>query len=198
MSTRLFALFLAAFFAACTTTVQQDDSGDDSSKDWRDPSSPIVKARLQSRVDNIRYQRGATLIANLERIAAYGPMAVPVCTEGLKNDDAMTRMGCAYVLGRVGDPKAVPELEKVLDDDVTFVRYEAASQLGNLGSKAGYTVLVSGLEDDRIEYRYKCYEALHQLTGHSFDYSHNASPERRRVAVEKWKSWLHRVESEDF
>jgi HEAT repeat protein len=198
MSTRLFALLLAAALTACSSSKSSTKDDGDQSQDWRDPTNPIVQARLQARVDNIKYQRGATLISNLERIASYGPMALPVCTEGLKSDDAMTRMGCSYVLGRIGDPKAVPDLQEMLRDDVSFVRYEAASQLGNLGSRSGYSVLVKGLEDDRIEYRYKCYEALHDLTGHSFDFSHNASPERRQVSVEKWKEWLERVESEDF
>ena len=125
-------------------------------------------------------------------------MAVPVCVEGLKSDDAMTRMGCAWVLGRVGDTQTIPALESVLDDDVDFVRYEAASQLGNMGSRSGYRVLVEGLAHDRVEYRYKCYEALHELTGHGFDYAHNGEPAERAAAVEKWTAWLELLESEDL
>jgi HEAT repeat protein len=194
MSTRIVALLSVLLLVACSSTREEEKE----SEAWRDPTNPLVKVRLQGRIDNIKYQRGATLIANLSRIAAYGPMAVPLCVEGLESDDAMTRMGCAYVLGRIGDRVAIPELEKLLDDPVPFVRYEAASQLGTLGSRAGYGVLVKGLEDDRVEYRYKCYEALHALTGQSFDYSHNADPERRKVAVGRWQVWLKRVESEEF
>ena len=197
MSTRPFALFAAALLTACSSSPSKSGGSEDPS-DWREPSNPIVKARLQARVDNIRYQKGTTLIANLERVAAYGPMALPVCTKGLSSDDAMTRMGCAYALGRIGDPGSIEPLQGLLSDEVDFVRYEAASQLGNLGSRAGYPVLVQGLGDNRVEFRYKCFEALHALTGHTFDYSHNAAPERRQVSVEKWQLWLKRIETEDF
>lgn len=194
MSIRLQALLFSVVFAACTTT----SSDEKVSKAGLKAGNPVVKMRLQARVDNMKYQKGTTLISNLERIAAYGEMAVPICTEGLKNENAMTRMGCAYVLGRIGNPQVIPDLKDLLDDDVAFVRYEAASQLGNLGSRDGYPVLVAGLEDENIRYRFKCFEALQALTGQTFDYSHNAAPERRQVSVEKWKAWLEQVESEEL
>lgn len=195
MSTRMHALLLALALAACSST--RDDQADPT-EDYADISSPIVKARVESRVENIKYQKGVTLIANLERIAAYGEAAIPICVDGLQSEDAMTRMGCCWVLGRVGDTRAIPHLEAMLEDEVAFVRYEAASQLGSLGSRSGYGELVRGLDDDRIEYRWKCFEALQELTGHDFGYSHNASPEVRQVALEKWQAWLDRIESEEF
>lgn len=193
MSTRLFALILPLAFVACSST--PDTS---SKKKGLDPVGPLVKLRLQARVDNIKYQKGTTLISNLERIAAYREMALPVCLEGLEDENAMTRMGCAYALGRIGSTQAIPALERALNDKVHFVRYEVASQLGVLGSRAGYGVLVKGLSDDNIRYRFKCFEALHAITGRTFDYSHNASPERRSVSLEKWNAWLEQVESEDL
>jgi HEAT repeat protein len=110
----------------------------------------------------------------------------------------MTRMGCIYVLGRISDTRTVPDLEGCLQDPVDFVRYEAASQLGTMGSKAGYSVLVEGLESERVEYRYKCFEALRDLTGHTFGYVHNAPTEERADAVAKWKAWLEMVNAEDM
>lgn len=195
MSTRIYTLFLALAMAACSSTKEAQV---DPTEDYAEISSPVVKARLESRVENIKYQKGVTLVANLERIAAYGEAAIPICVEGLQSEDAMTRMGCCWVLGRVGDTRAIPHLESALDDEVAFVRYEAASQLGSLGARSGYSVLVSGLSDERIEYRWKCFEALQELTGHDFGYSHNAGPEVRQVAVEKWQAWLDRIESEEF
>ena len=198
MSMRLFTLLAAGLLAACASS--RTDEGKASSGDqaeFSEPNNPIVQSRLQARVDNIRYQRGVTLITNLERIAAYGEVAIPVCLEGLKNEDAMTRMGCAWVLGRIGDTRTVPDLEAALEDDVDFVRLEAASQLCSLGARSGYRTLVDGLEHERVEYRYKCFEALRDTTGHSFGYSHNAAPEIRAVAVTKWRSWLEQVEAED-
>ena len=76
--------------------------------------------------------------------------------------------------------------------------FQVASQLGSLGSKKGFRVLVDGLSDERVEMRFKCFEALQELTGNTFGYSHTAAPEVRKVAVDEWEAWLVRVESEEF
>jgi len=203
MSIRLLCAGIAALLiVACSSTPKQEDQKAsiqlDLSKDFPEPNSPLTKARIEKRISDIRYQRGVTLIANLERIANYGDVVLPFCMDGLENEDAMTRMGCSWVLGRLANSAAVPALEKALQDPVPFVRYEVASQLGNLGSRAGYTVLVAGLSDERVEMRYKCFEALHELTGNTFGYSHTAAPEARKVSVEEWHGWLDRVESEEL
>jgi HEAT repeat protein len=201
MSIRLIALLLAAAVCGCKSSQNDKDSAETKSAEERgfgESTNPMVQTRIQARVDNIKYQRGTTLITNLERIVAYGQPAIPICLEGLKSEDAMTRMGCAYALGRIGDTRTVPDLESTLSDQVDFVRYEAASQLGNMGSKAGYSVLVEGLSSERVEYRYKCFEALRELTGHTFGFVHNAPPEERAEAVAKWKAWLELVHSENM
>jgi HEAT repeat protein len=200
MSTRSIALALAALVCACKSSPDEDQAAETkvSQQSFAESTNPIVRTRIQARVDNIKYQRGVTLITNLERIAAYGEPAIPVCLEGLGNEDAMTRMGCAYALGRIGDTRTVPALEGLLADPVDFVRYEAASQLGTMGSKSGYGVLVEGLENERVEYRYKCFEALREMTGHSFGFVHNAPTEERADAVAKWKAWLELLQSEDM
>jgi HEAT repeat protein len=198
MSIRLLAFLLAAALVGCKSSSDKDSDSSAEDRGFGEHTNPMVKTRIQARVDNIQYQRGTTLINNLERLAGYGEPAIPVCVEGLKSDDAMTRMGCAYVLGRIGDTRTVPDLEGLLKDQVDFVRYEAASQLGNMGSKSGYGVLVEGLESERVEYRYKCFEALRELTGHTFGYVHNAPQEERAEAVTKWKGWLELVNSENM
>jgi HEAT repeat protein len=195
MSIRLLALLLAVLFVGCKSS---DEGKSAEERGFAESTNPMVPARIQARIDNIRYQRGTTLITNLERLVAYGEPAVPFCIEGLKNEDAMTRMGCVYVLGRIGDTRTVPNLEETLKDPVDYVRYEAASQLGNMGSKAGYSVLVEGLESERVEYRYKCFEALRELTGHTFGYVHNGPEEERAEAVTKWKAWLETINSENM
>jgi len=199
MSRRFVALCLAVLATSCSSSSGQSAKAtDDSNAEFAEPNNPLVQARLEARVENIKYQRGVTLVTNLERIAAYGEIAIAVCLEGIKSDDAMTRMGCAWVLGRVGNPKTIPELETLLEDEVAFVRYEAASQLGSLGARTGYGTLVEGLKNDKLEYRYKCHEALRQLTKQDFGYSHNASPELRADAVEKWAAWLEELQAEDL
>jgi HEAT repeat protein len=205
MSLRLLFAVMAAFFlAACASSRQDDEARSagttefDLSKDFPEPNSPLAKARLEKRMADIQYQRGVTLIANLERIAGYGDVAVPFAIEGLKNEDPMTRMGSSWILGRVGNTGAIPALEESLEDPVPFVRYEVASQLGNLGAKSGFPVLVAGLSDERVEMRFKCFEALQELTGNTFGYSHTAAPEVRKVAVDQWDAWLARMQSEDL
>ena len=166
--------------------------------DWPQPANPIAAERIQTRIDNIKYQHNQTLLTNLERLVAYGDVAVPFALEGLKSDDAMTRMGCAYILGRVGNPRVVPDLRPLLEDEVALVRYEVASRLGDLGSREGYSVLVDGLEDPNIRNRYNCMKALSEQTGRDFGYKHNDQPEKRAVAVAQWRAWLNDIESEQL
>lgn len=198
MSRRFVALFLALAAVSCSSSGSSAKASDDASAEFSEPNNPLVKARLEARVENIKYQRGVTLVTNLERIAAYGETAIPVCLRGIESEDAMTRMGCAWVLGRVGNPKTVPALESLLGDKVAFVRYEAASQLGSLGARSGYRTLVEGLKSEKLEYRFKCHEALRELAKRDFGYSHNASGELRADAVAKWEAWLEKLESEDL
>ncbi|MGH7162502.1 MAG: HEAT repeat domain-containing protein [Planctomycetota bacterium] len=196
MSIRSTALCVAVLLAAaCSSTSKRADK---KGGEFAELPSPVSRARLEARVENIKYQKGVTLVTNLERIAANGEAAIPVCLKGIQSEDAMTRMGCAYVLGRVGDPRTIAEMTKLLEDPVDYVRYEAAAALGAMGSRDGYGILVRGLEDERIEYRYKCFEALKDFTGQTFGYSHNAAPEARQVAVEQWNAWLQKVEAEQL
>jgi hypothetical protein len=200
MLMRSMAVSLALLAACSSAPKKSEETGSETRMNGEFPeySSPVARARLQERVDNIKYQQGVTLVSNLERIVQHGDAAITACVEGLKSPDAMTRMGCAYCLGRIGNTKTVPTLQAALKDDVGFVRYEVASALGTMGSKAGYRVLVQGLEDERLEYRYKCFEALKEFTGHDFGYAHNGSPEVRQVSVQRWNEWLQQFESESF
>ena len=200
MSTRVFAILCGLVMAACTTT-QVNPQGNTitvSNSEWPDPPNPLAAERIQTRIDNIKYQHNQTLLTNLERLVAYGDVAVPFALEGLKSDDAMTRMGCAYILGRVGNPRVVPDLRPLLEDEVAIVRYEVASRLGDLGSREGYSVLVDGLEDPNIRNRYNCMKALSEQTGRDFGYKHNDQPEQRAVAVAQWRAWLNDIESEQL
>ena len=183
-------LFSAVLAVACSSSRKKVE--------YAELASPIARQKLESRIAKIKYQRGVILITNLERIAAYAEAAIPYCLDGLKSEEPMTRMGCAWVLGRVGDTRTMLALENTLGDDVDFVRYEAAASLGGMGSKAGYPVLVRGLEDERVDFRFRCFEALKNFTGHDFGYEFNAAPEAREVSLQKWDAWLERVESEEL
>ncbi|MEE8105235.1 MAG: HEAT repeat domain-containing protein [Planctomycetota bacterium] len=198
MSIRKTAWFVTAFLGAALLGACSSSKTSKSGPVYAEVSSPVVRAKLEARVENIKYQRGVVLVTNLERIAAYGEAAIPVCLKGLKTDEPMVRMGCIWVLGRVGDRRVIPELETALKDDVDYVRFESASALGSMGSKAGYSVLVSGLENDRVDFRYRCLEALKEFTGHDHGFSHNGSPEQRAAGVKRWNDWLDRVGTENM
>ena len=198
MSIRKTAWFVTAFLGVVVLGACSSSKTAKSENEYAEVASPVARAKLKARVDNIKYQRGVVLVSNLERIAAYGEAAIPVCLRGLKTDEPMVRMGCIWVLGRVGDRRVIPELESALNDEVDYVRFESASALGSMGSKAGYAVLVSGLENDRVDFRYRCIEALKEFTGHDHGFSHNDSPDERAESVNRWNAWLDRVGTENL
>lgn len=195
MSNRMIVLLLLAGLVACSSSKSRRS---DPAGEFADLPSPVARAKLQARIDNIKYQRGVILIANLERIAAYGEAAIPTCLENIDSEEPMTRMGCVWVLGRIGDIRTIPHIEPLLEDETEYVRYEAASALGNMGDRQGYPVLVQGLSSERIDFRYRCIEALKDFTGRDFGYKHNESPEVRQVSVQQWEAWLARMESEEL
>jgi HEAT repeat protein len=199
MSIRNTAKFVTAFLgAALLSACSSSKPAAESENEYAEVSSPVARARLEARVDNIKYQRGVVLVTNLERIAVYGEAAIPPCLKGLKSEEPMVRMGCIWVLGRVGDRRVIPELTKALADDVDYVRYESAAALGAMGSKAGYAVLVSGLENERVDFRYRCIEALKEFTGQDQGFSHNGSAAERADGVQRWNAWLDRVGTENM
>ena len=187
-------LLLAALATACSSTEKKTDFSDE----FAEVPSPVGRAKLQARVDNIQYQRGIILIANLERIAAYGEAAIPTCLRNIDDEQPMVRMGCVWVLGRVGDIRTIPYIEPYLKDEVEFVRYEAASSLGAMGDRQGYSILVQGLSSVRIDFRFRCIAALKDFTGRDFGYKHNEAPEVRKVSVRRWEVWLDRMQSEEL
>jgi len=194
MRSRWTVFLFAIVLIGCKSNQGGSDSAE--SRGFGDEASPVARARIQERIDNIKYQSNLTLVENLERLAAYGDMAIPQLVAGLQSPDASTRMGCAYVLGRIGNTKVIPDLLPLLQDESAIVRYEAAYRLGTLGSREGYGVLVDGLEDDNIRNRYNCFRGLQELTNRDFGYSHNASPELRRAAVARWREWLAQIQAE--
>jgi HEAT repeat protein len=59
----------------------------------------------------------------------------------LSDDEVMTRVKAAEVLGRMGDPAAVEELIGTLWDDDARVRLKAAWALGRIGDMRAYSPL---------------------------------------------------------
>ena len=71
---------LAALFVACTTTPKDEEPSAkveiNLSTDFPVPNSPLTKARIDKRIADLKYQRGVTLISNLERLANSGDVVL--------------------------------------------------------------------------------------------------------------------------
>lgn len=85
-------------------------------------------------------------------LAALGPDAVPVLTQGLWAESASVRRTCAQVLGEIGaDSKpAVSSLVRALSDDSKDVRREAARALGAIQAHSAIPALTKLLKDKAV------------------------------------------------
>ncbi len=180
-------IVLSTAVPACTTTEKESD--------WPSGGDVIVAAEIERRVDEMPYLNGVAFVHNLERLVKIGDQAVPRLVEATRDERPTVRMGAAWVFGAMGDRRQLPALRQMLDDPVPYVRFEAASSLIELGDSAGFGALVDGLASPELGDRYKCFEALREVTGRDFGYSHDADPTLRRAAVTRWIDWLEGVEA---
>ncbi len=169
--------------AACGTTGPAPDDSEFAT------APGFIQKEIQERIAAMPYQSGEVLYQSLLRLTYIGEPAIPFLLEGLSGDHPRTRGSCAWVLGVLKDRRTIEPLRRHLDDEAPEVRYEVANSLCALGDPAGYPVLIAGLSDPSIRNRYKAHESLKLLTGLDFGYRHDDPPEKRRLAVRKWKEW---------
>lgn len=104
-------------------------------------------------------------------IAAIGPVAVPILTNGLTSPVTFIRNNSARALGRLRTEGrvAVPALVRVLNDEDDDLRYFATRALGNLAAEPGQAVpaLVDWLADPNVEVRRIAARSLGQFHGHA-------------------------------
>lgn len=179
---RIAVIVACAALAACATE-QQD-------YDWGGTSNKELEKQFDRRVAELRYQNGTELLDSAGTLVAYGDQAAPAVRRGLKSEDWLTRMCCAYVAGVSEDRRYIAHLRPLLSDASPDVRFEAAASLVDLRDGVGYYTLVDGLEDTDVKRRFKCIEVLQRNTGQDFGYVHDASPSIRQEAVLRWREWL--------
>jgi hypothetical protein len=172
-----------AVLAACQSTTQQH--GVDTGR-----RNAIIDAEVDRRIAELRFQHGNDLLDSMARLVAIGEPARDKISAGAKSDDWLTRASLAWVMGASRDRRYIADLRELLADKVAGVRYEAGAALVELGDSSGFSTLVDGLADAEIRNRYKCFESLKRATGQDFGYRHDAAPETRRVAVNRWIDWL--------
>lgn len=139
------------------------------------------------------YMAGPMLKEELDRIQAYGDLAIPALVGGLSEKEPNVRSASAYLLGEIGDPSALPELRKLDADLVPAVRYEAATARISLGDWTTVPALIAGLRDEDRLLRYKCFTVLSKATGLSFGYDYVAPSEKRESAADQWWEWWNSV-----
>ena len=102
-------------------------------------------------------------------LAAIGPAAVPILTNGLASQTVFIRNSSARALGRLRTDGrlAVPALVGVLNDEDDDLRYFATRALGSLATEPGQSVpaLVDRLADSNVEVRKIAARSLGQFHG---------------------------------
>ncbi len=82
-------------------------------------------------------------------------------------------------------------------DEDPSVRIEAAIEAAALGDAKALPYLVDRLEDSEPDVRFFSFQALKEMTGKTMDWQYYDRPERRAIAVSKWRQWLRRRSGND-
>lgn len=154
-------------------------------------SDPVEmqQKRIDLVVENIQFDRGATLLRNLQWLINQKSLAVPSIITRLPHVNGRTRTNLVYVLGFSRTREARAALVASLKDADPIVRFEAAAGLLTQGDLGVVPILVGFLESDQKMVRYKAIEALRLGTGRDFEYRFSATVEARTASVGRWRSW---------
>ncbi len=158
--------------------------------DFPEPANMYVRKDIERRVAEIKFMHDTELLQNLERLVGYTDMAVPAVRRGLEDEDWLTRVGCLWVLSRLGDKRNIPHVRRTLDDSKPEVRYEAAATLVELGDATGFPVIVEGLANDDVRIRFKCRTELTRHVGTDFGFQHDGPVAERQEGLQRWRNWL--------
>ena len=66
----------------------------------------------------------------------------------------------------------------------------AIQDAGQRHDRRAVPALVAQLDNDDPAIRFYAFEALHRITGKTFDYRYYDDVDQRRPAVERWQQWL--------
>ncbi len=76
------------------------------------------------------------------------------------------------------------------------LRIEAAAEAARIRDPKTLPYLVDRLEDSEPDVRFFSFQALKEMTGKTMDWRYFDRPQRRAVAVSRWRQWLRRGREE--
>jgi HEAT repeats len=175
---------LTLAFTSCGSTSTELDQSDISAP------SKLMADTIQDRIDQIEYQDGDELLANLTWLSNQGGASLRGLIGALDNPVPKVRANAAWCLGQAGNRKAIPFLQRHATDKNPTVRLEISRQLLFLGDYSQVGELITGLDSDNARVRFLAYEALRSTTGKDYGYDFRvASQEGRADSVAKWTTW---------
>jgi len=113
----------------------------------------------------------------------------------LADPEAGVRWAAIDALLSKKDPRVVPHLVPTLKDEDPFIRRLTATGLGKLGDKRAIWPLFDAMSDSESIVRSAAYRSLVKLTkefGKSLAFDPDASKDKRKSALKKWKEWLEK------
>lgn len=153
----------------------------------------LMRSVIQEHVDQIPYQHGNELLANLVWLKQKGEISIPFLIKALDHPNPKMRSSSAWVLWQIGDKRAIPFLQKRLKDPNPIARLEIARSLVQLGDFSAIPLLIEGLKSDTKYVRFQCMEALRTVTGKNFGFDHLAEdPSVRMASIQKWEQWWNK------
>ncbi len=113
----------------------------------------------------------------------------------LSDAEAGVRWAAIDALLSKKDPRVVPHLIPTLKDEDPFIRRLTATGLGKLGDKRAIWPLFDAMSDSESIVRSAAYRSLVKLTkefGKPLAFDPDASKDKRKNALRKWKDWLEK------
>lgn len=113
----------------------------------------------------------------------------------LSDPEAGERWAAIDALLSKKDPRVVPYLVPTLKDEDPFIRRLTAMGLGKLDDKRAIWPLFDAMSDSESIVRSAAYRSLVKLTkefGKPLAFDPDASKDKRKNALKKWKAWLEK------
>lgn len=117
---------------------------------------------------------------------------IPLLTKSLKDQDPGVRAAVVQTLPKVGGDAVMPTLRPHMRSSETseFVRMAAAHAFAEAGKREAISPLINLLDGKDVTTRTQAAVTLNALTGKRFGFASYDTPDRRAIAVKKWKGWF--------
>jgi hypothetical protein len=124
-------------------------------------------------------------------ILKFEEEAIPHLVKAAKDKNREIRMRVIFILGEMGDVKALNTLSQaLLKDEDKDIRYTAMRSINkNFIDQIVVPLMVIALADEDLQIREAALDSLRTRTGENFGFEPDASENKRKAAIEKWKDW---------